>query len=69
MEVRHGALCLRELVLQVPVPAAGLVAEVKIGGRTKKHKVKQDRDEVRIILSSMARIGEGECVEVELRWS
>ncbi|HQK96060.1 MAG TPA: GH116 family glycosyl hydrolase, partial [Armatimonadota bacterium] len=68
IDVRHGRLRVRELVVQAPPVAPAMRVHVRAGGRRVRVTASQQADEVRIRCPKWMTIPEGQEVEVELTW-
>jgi len=68
IDVRHGRLRVRELVVQAPPGAGEMRVDVRAGGRRVRVAASQQGDEVRIRCSDWVAITEGQEIEIRLTW-
>jgi uncharacterized protein (DUF608 family) len=68
IELRHGALRLKELVFETPSAAKELAATVRVGDRVITPMLQREGAEVRLVFAEATRVAEGQAVEVSLRW-
>lgn len=68
IEVRHGRLCLKELVFELPPDATTPTATATAGGKPLNVSVKSNGAEVRLSLAAECVVTEGDAVEIVLRW-